>query len=96
MLLYPTKIPMIVEQSGHSLASIEKKKFLTPSNLSISQFILVLRKRISLEQEKALFLYVGSNCMPRSTDTIGQLYQQFKDEDGFLYITYVGENTFGF
>lgn len=23
------------------------------------------------------------------------LYEKFKDEDGFLYITYSGENTFG-
>jgi hypothetical protein len=26
---------------------------------------------------------------------IGELYQQFRDEDGFIYIMYSGENTFG-
>ena len=30
----------------------------------------------------------------RST-LIGELYQQFKDEDGFIYVMYSGENTFG-
>jgi len=27
--------------------------------------------------------------------TMGELYEQHKDEDGFLYIAYSGENTFG-
>lgn len=26
---------------------------------------------------------------------IGELYSQHKDEDGFIYIMYSGENTFG-
>ena len=26
---------------------------------------------------------------------MGQIYQEHKDEDGFLYIVYSGENTFG-
>lgn len=28
--------------------------------------------------------------------TMGQLYDKEKDEDGFLYVAYSGENTFGF
>ena len=27
--------------------------------------------------------------------TMGELYSQHKDADGFLYIAYSGENTFG-
>lgn len=26
---------------------------------------------------------------------MGQVYEEHKDEDGFLYIAYSGENTFG-
>lgn len=32
---------------------------------------------------------------PRSL-TMGQLYEKERDEDGFLYVAYSGENTFGF
>ena len=32
----------------------------------------------------------------RSSLTMGQLYEKEKDEDGFLYVAYSGENTFGF
>lgn len=52
----------------------------------------------------------GSNCyhlqLSRSKQTVsvfslssltmGQLYEKEKDEDGFLYVAYSGENTFGF
>jgi GABA(A) receptor-associated protein len=27
---------------------------------------------------------------------MSSIYEEHKDEDGFLYITYSGENTFGF
>ncbi|CAO2610048.1 Gamma-aminobutyric acid receptor-associated protein-like 2 [Lemmus lemmus] len=47
----------------------------------------IIRKRIQLPSEKAIFL---------SSLTMGQLYEKEKDEDGFLYVAYSGENTFGF
>ena len=34
--------------------------------------------------------------VPQSSLTMGQLYEKEKDEDGFLYVAYSGENTFGF
>ena len=27
--------------------------------------------------------------------SMGQIYEEHRDEDGFLYIAYSGENTFG-
>ena len=29
------------------------------------------------------------------SSTMGAIYEEHKDEDGFLYIAYSGENTFG-
>jgi len=29
------------------------------------------------------------------SSTMGSIYEEHKDEDGFLYIAYSGENTFG-
>jgi len=33
--------------------------------------------------------------LPQSSAAMGQVYEEHKDEDGFLYIAYSGENTFG-
>ena len=36
-----------------------------------------------------------NGSLPQSTDTMNVLYDKHKDQDGFLYIQYSGENTFG-
>ena len=60
----------------------------------VAQFMWIIRKRIQLPSEKAIFLFVNKT-IPQSSSTMGQIYTNFKDEDGFLYIAYSGENTFG-
>lgn len=54
----------------------------------------VIRKRIKLSPEKAIFIFVG-NVLPPTAAMMSSVYDQNKDDDGFLYITYSGENTFG-
>ena len=97
----------------------------------------IVRRRISLPSEKAMFLFVNKvlpttrwvNCLynfilymymhidwmvslrvmhillqlpslslsplPPSSASMGSIYAEHKDEDGFLYVAYSGENTFG-
>ncbi|CAI4219690.1 unnamed protein product [Parascedosporium putredinis] len=75
---YADRIPVICEKVEKSdIATIDKKKYLVPADLTVGQFVYVIRKRIKLSPEKAIFIFVD------------------EDEDGFLYITYSGENTFG-
>ena len=92
---YPDRIPVIVENDIKcDLASIDKKKFLVPGELTIGQFVYIVRKRIKLKPEQALFLFVG-NTIPPTASLISVIYDNHKNEDGFLYITYAGENAFG-
>lgn len=66
-----------------------------PSDLTIGQFMWVIRKRIKLAPEQAIFLFVASGTLPPSVVTLQAVYDQHKAEDGFLYMTYSGENFFG-
>ena len=54
----------------------------------------MIRKRIKLAPEKALFLFVGEGVPPTGA-LMSAVYETEKDEDGFLYVTYSGESTFG-
>jgi GABA(A) receptor-associated protein len=46
---YPDRIPCIVEKAEKSdIAAIDKKKFLVPHDLTVGQFVYVIRKRIKL------------------------------------------------
>ena len=38
---------------------------------------------------------VDSVCLSVCSSTLGQVYSEHRDEDGFLYVAYSGENTFG-
>lgn len=60
----------------------------------MGQFTYVIRRRISINPEKALFIFV-KNVLPPNAALITDVYAEHKDADGFLYITYSGENTFG-
>ncbi|GLC45245.1 Autophagy- protein 8d [Pleodorina starrii] len=61
---YPDRIPVIVEKAERSdIPDIDKKKYLVPSDLTVGQFVYVIRKRIKLSPEKAIFIFV-KNVLP--------------------------------
>uniref|UniRef100_A0A2P2IAI9 Autophagy-related protein Atg8 family n=1 Tax=Hirondellea gigas TaxID=1518452 RepID=A0A2P2IAI9_9CRUS len=93
---YPDRIPVICERAEHSdIDSIDKKKYLVPSDLTVGQFVYVIRKRMKLSSEKAIFVFVKESILPSTGSLMAKLYEEHKAEDGFLYVTYSGENTFG-
>jgi len=92
---YADRIPVICEKVEKSdIATIDKKKYLVPADLTVGQFVYVIRKRIKLSPEKAIFIFVDE-VLPPTAALMSSIYEEHKDEDGFLYITYSGENTFG-
>ena len=93
---YPNRIPVIVERAPqcNEIAKIDKTKYLVPGDLTVGQFIYVIRKRIKLNPEQALFIFIN-DTMPTISENLSLVYRNHEDEDGFLYITYSGENTFG-
>ena len=54
----------------------------------------VIRKRLNLDAEKALFFLI-QNTIPTSSALISSVYDDNKDDDGYLYVIYSSENTFG-
>ncbi len=134
---------------------INNCRYLVPADLTVGQFVYVIRKRIRVSPEKAIFMFVKNVLPPTGAPTTPQpvmhilfltsratsvssgvisglrmqtlkglphadasdfhrvyylcvtcmvlraaalmsdVYEDHKDEDGFLYITYSGENTFG-
>ena len=93
---YDDRIPIICEKSNtnDSMPTIDKIKYLVPADLSIGQFMYVIRKRLTLKPEQAIFLFID-NTLPPASELISSIYTKYKDEDGFLYVKYSGENTFG-
>jgi len=92
---YPDRIPIIVcKDKNCSLLDIDKQKYLVPQDMSLGQFMYVIRKRIRLQPNEALFVLVNNSLIP-SNKSLQEIYESNKDTDGFLYIVYSSENTFG-
>lgn len=91
---YPNRIPVIVECNDKLLPSIDKSKYLVPRDITVGQFCYVLRKRIKLTPDQAIFLFIN-NTLPPTASTLEEQYNLHKEEDGFLYMTYRSESTFG-
>ena len=92
---YTDRIPVIVEKAKRCvITDIDNRKFLVPKDLTVGQFIWVIRKRIRLAPEQAIFIFVD-NTLPIQTETMAQVYKNHVDPDGFLYVIYSGESVFG-
>lgn len=95
-LKYPNRIPLIIfKDPKSSLPQINRYKYLIPGDLTLAQFIQVIRKKIKLTPEKGIFIFTESESLVRISDYITMIYKQHKNDDGFLYLTYYEENTFG-
>ena len=57
-------------------------------------FIYVIRRRLKLSSEVSIYLFVNDKILP-GMDYVSTIYEKYKDEDGFLYVKYSGEPTFG-
>ncbi|XP_039577117.1 gamma-aminobutyric acid receptor-associated protein-like 1 isoform X2 [Passer montanus] len=73
---YPDRVPVIVEKAPKArVPDLDKRKYLVPSDLTVGQFYFLIRKRIHLRPEDALFFFVN-NTIPPTSATMGQLYER--------------------
>lgn len=93
---YPERIPLIVEKlpNNNLLPQISKTKFLVPSDITITQFMFIVRKYLKLDPSVSIYLFCDG-VIPSASECISTTYINHKDPDGFLYLFYAGENTFG-
>lgn len=92
---YPSKLPVIIYTKTKGVPEPEKCKYLIDKNVSVAEFLSVLRKYIKLSQSESIFLFTENNTIPASSQLMTQIYDQHKNEDKFLYLEYTFENTFG-
>ena len=92
---YPDRIPVIIQRKPYSKAPlVSKYKYLVNNDLTVSQLLYSIRSKIKLDVTQALFFFV-EQTIPVSSHTMFHVYHSHKDPDGFLYLIYDTENTFG-
>lgn len=86
--LHQDKIPIILEKADNAhVLDLDKKKYLIHKEITIGQFIHIIRKKLKMTTE-SLFLLVNNTYIPKTNETIGDIYHKYSDQDKFLYLSY--------
>jgi GABA(A) receptor-associated protein len=90
------RYPIIIERSplAKDIPVIDKQKFLVPGDFTFGQFIAIIRKRLEIPSDKAIFIFINNSLAPLHK-AMRELYFEHADTDGFMYCLYTGESTFG-
>lgn len=98
---YPDRIPVICERAPRcDLPDIGRKKFVVPGTMLCGEFKYIVHKQVNqsvcrgMSVDQTIYIYVNG-ISPKTSKTLQELYDQSKEEDGFLYISYCSENTLG-
>lgn len=91
---YPERIPVICEKLEYTRTNVVPSKMLIPRAMTIAQVNSIIRSKTQLSKEQSIFLFIQQDILC-PTCVIEEVYHHYKDDDGFLYIQYTTENTFG-
>lgn len=90
------KVPVLFfkHEKDLELPQLDKSKFLLASSLTFGNVQAMIRKQLKLKDHQALFFFVD-NTLPAASQLLSQVYKEHQNTDGFLYVEYSAESTFG-
>lgn len=99
MVRYPDRCPIFIRKNPDArddIPDIDKHKFLVGYDLTVSQLIMIIRKRINLVSSQGIYIFVNNELVPSSMQ-ISELYKLHCHSAKYpaIFITYQCEDTFG-
>ena len=100
LLKYKDKFPVILEKSSRDkyLPNIDKSKLLVSQEMTVATVLQLLKKNLQINENTAIYIMIADKdkqVMLSGSQSISYLYDNYKNEDGFLYLEYCTENVFG-
>jgi len=95
---YPNRICVVVEKAYREkdLPELKQQKFLIIRSLTFMQLKSAIMSQMDIDKSKALFFFMDDTVISMSiSKTMGEIYDEHKEDDGILYIQFISENTFG-
>jgi GABA(A) receptor-associated protein len=89
-LRYPFRIPVIIDRYQMITPRIHKHKYLIPKDMTIAHLLFTIRPQLKINESQSLFLFHQDTLIPTHTKL-----SELSTSDGFVYIIYSLENTFG-
>jgi len=103
---YGDRVPIVIQPQPGCLNApwLDGSKFLVPKTQTIASLLCHIREKMALKSEIGLFFLVGTSANSATKeqyaliggcDMVGLLYTQYAKDDGFCYVYYSEESTFG-
>jgi len=104
---YPDKCPIYLTFDNKIVlkprSGTNFNKYIINNSLTVGQYLSILKKKIEMGENIGLTLFINiykndklvNTTLPILSTSIENVYANFKDEDGFLYMNLIAENTFG-
>jgi GABA(A) receptor-associated protein len=104
---YPDKCPIYLTFDSKIVlkprTGTNFNKYIISNALTVGQYLSILKKRIEMGESTGLTLFICiykndklvNTILTSLSNSIEQVYDKYKDDDGFLYMNLVAENTFG-
>ena len=89
---YNDSIPTLCSYLNFNLTMY---KYLIPSSFTVGQFLHTIRKKLDMKKTEAMYMYTESHILLSTGSLMKVVYDEHKNQDGFLYIIIALENTFG-
>uniref|UniRef100_A0A7S1I8L9 Autophagy-related protein n=1 Tax=Eutreptiella gymnastica TaxID=73025 RepID=A0A7S1I8L9_9EUGL len=87
----PNCIPIRCSRADYcspSLPVLEKRKFVAPKEMSLTNFTEHVRAKLQVAKSTPLYVFKESQESLSTTGSLQQFYDQFKHADGFLHLQY--------
>ena len=89
---YPDRVPILVKVSEN--IDLDRTKYLVPFDLTLAEFMMVLRKRIkNVKSYEGLYMFIDGRMFTPNF-TLRQVWESIK-EVYYLEVIITKENTFG-
>lgn len=90
---YPDHYPVLVKFDSRAILKygLREKKVMTCGEINLRAFTSQIRKEIQIGQTDLFSLIIESGGTIVGDEKMGDLYECFKKEDGFLHVLFMGD-----
>jgi GABA(A) receptor-associated protein len=97
---YPNRVPIVISSKSFKT---QINRFIVPLDMTVAQFIVILRNKTKLKPEEALYIFIKdcsvknkeNGVIAPSSESMGSLYEKYKDDKLLLNLVYEKESVFG-
>ncbi|CAG9318050.1 unnamed protein product [Blepharisma stoltei] len=89
------KIPAILIKAKSCTYKLPVQKFSIDGSMTMGSLLFALRKYIWLKPTEGLYVYI-KDTLPMLNSRLADLYERYKEEDGFLYLVCAHQEDKGF